>query len=114
MTALRKVENVLFEVVELPEKGRGVITHCLIKNGDIFLRCDALLVDENDLTESSKLKKYLFDKSYKESYLCCGIGAFFNSDLNANIRGLVKDNVIEFTALRDIEAGEELSMCYLP
>ena len=101
------------EVRDSPLHGLGVFARIDLPKGSIIERCFYLVIDDDDLQEINRLNDYLFTSpDQKTDYLCVlGCGMIYNHGAPANAEWQIAgdDNrFVEFTALTDIKAGDEI------
>jgi len=102
----------VLEVRRAPGKGRGVFARVDIPEGTIVERVPLLIVDADEL-EDSGLMDYVFIWSKKTVAIALGYGSIYNHSFVPNARyydGPGRTKV--FMALRDIQAGEEITVNY--
>lgn len=97
------------------EKGRGVFTSAPILSGDLVERCEALVLKHP--RRGSTLDHYVF-RHGAVSLLALGNGSLYNHSARPNcvfttFSGNGRAFVL-FHAVRDIAAGEELTINYGP
>ncbi len=105
-------------IVNHPEKGRCV--HCAedIPLGAVIEICPLIILAEKDskLIHQTRLHDYYFiwDEALNTTALALGYGSLYNhsSTANAELESLMDTNEIRFTALRNIPAGEEITINY--
>ncbi len=117
----------LLKVVNFDGKGRGVIAMEDIKKGEMIERSPVLVLPEGDRpnTDESILFTYVFmwEKGTTEEDLYkrkgrAGVTLGFTSlcnhsnTPNADFDRLIDEQILELFALRDIKAGEELTIDY--
>lgn len=98
--------------------GRGVFALAPIKKGEVIEACPVIPLakgDEKKLTETV-LDKYMFawGEGLEECCICLGYGSLYNHSSTPNaVACRVHDRTeIEFVALRDIAAGEQILTDY--
>lgn len=109
-------------------KGRGVVADEEYAEGDIVEVCPVIVLDEREwkLVHRTTLNDYVFSwpvegqsarlpmADWKGCCVCLGVGSLYNHASEANLSWKInraKQQII-FYALRDIEAGEELTHDY--
>jgi hypothetical protein len=114
----------LLEIRAIEGMGRGVFARAPIKAGTVVIRDYTLPVPEADIehTQKTVFKDYYFvsgeaDQDGAVAYLALGIASLLNHSGKApNVEqqwDLTKEGwVVEFTALRNIRAGEQLFFDY--
>jgi SET domain-containing protein len=108
-------------IMETEEKGRGVYTSIPISKGDIIESAPVIVFDDKDrqLLHKTLLHDYYFlwesegDQEY-EAAVALGYGSLYNhsKEPNTEFIPVFDEKVIEFVAIRDIEAGEEILIEY--
>ena len=102
-------------------KGRGVFTKKSIKAGKLFLRNETIALSPGDthFVESSILGRYIFGSDHRMdpfSYLAVGHGSLLNHSDDPNTEFRLSEGphgkMVVFTALRNIKAGEEITIDY--
>ncbi len=104
------------EVKWIKGKGRGVFARRLIREGEVIEKVPVIVlpleeVEEN--TDVGRLTQYIFTWSRRSVALALGYGSLYNHSYRPNARydDIGKQTKI-FTALRDIEPGEEITVNY--
>ena len=100
-------------VQDSPLHGLGVFACVDFAKDSVIERCFYLVIDDDDLQEINRLNDYLFTSpDVKSDYLCVlGYGMIYNHGMPPNAEWQIADDdnrFIEFTALRDIRAGDEI------
>ncbi len=108
-------------IMETETKGRGVFTSVPISKGDLIESAPIIVLDDKDRQAIHKthLHDYYFlweqgdDEEY-EAAIALGYGSLYNhsKEPNAEFIPVFNEYVIEFVAIRDIEAGEEILIEY--
>ena len=101
------------EVQDSPLHGLGVFACVDFAKDSVIERCFYLVIDDDDLQEINRLNDYLFTSpDVKSDYLCVlGYGMIYNHGMPPNAEWQIADDdnrFIEFTALHDIRAGDEI------
>ena len=96
-----------------PLHGLGVFACVDFAKDSVIERCFYLVIDDDDLQEINRLNDYLFTSpDVKSDYLCVlGYGMIYNHGMPPNAEWQIADDdnrFIEFTALHDIRAGDEV------
>lgn len=106
----------LIEVKRAPGKGRGVFARQFIAAGTVFERVPLLVIPAREIPDdpnASLLWSYIFEYGRGTVALALGFGSLYNHSYEPNARyddaGM---QIKEFTALRDIHAGEEITINY--
>ncbi len=96
--------------------GRGVFTAQPIPQDTTIELAPVILLDAADtaLIHDSRLHDYYFLWGEEGSAIALGYGSLYNhsSQPNADFEMEFEDELIRFFAARDIEAGEEILICY--
>lgn len=102
------------EIKNIPGKGRGIITTKPIKEGEVVRISDCIPVTDRDCNPHSVIRSYWFiDKSGREFLIALDWTSFMNHDDNANVDYRpINATQIKFVAIRNINAGEELTINY--
>ena len=100
-------------VQDSPLHGLGVFACVDFAKNSLIERCFYLVIDDDDLQEINRLNDYLFTSpDVKSDYLCVlGCGMIYNHGTPPNAEWQIADDdnrFIEFTALQDIRAGDEI------
>lgn len=105
-------------VARTPDRGRAVFTSKKIKKGTVIEIAPMIVFGESDrnLINDTYLYEYYFEwgKSGRKGALALGFGSLYNHSYSPNAR-YIPDfdlNVLEFEAIRDIKAGEEITVNY--
>ncbi len=100
------------EVRRIPGKGRGVFARVMIPKGTIFETVPMLVCKQDDIIGST-LMDYVYAWGVETVGLALGYGSLYNHSFKPNARydDLAQQRK-EFTSLRDIEAGEEVTINY--
>lgn len=95
-------------------RGRGVFALQPFREGEVVERCPAVLVDDDDV--DGRARDYVFGAQQSGKVLLVfGYAMLYNHSQQPNMYHRNAGRLtIEFVALRDIEAGEELTHDYGP
>lgn len=116
LTASRKI---CIGVSGMPDAGRGVFAVEKIAAGELIEQCPVVALE--DPKDRSRLRKtglvnyyFLWGEKRDHAAICLGWGAVYNHSFtpNARFEKFIDDRRMDFTALRDIEAGEEILVNY--
>lgn len=113
ITEIRQPNNLYLKWID-DIKGWGVFTDSVIHKNDVVEVCYCII----DNYETSALKDYVFSVNGNTMDVChcLGYGAIYNHSYDNNIiwEAIHYESyiLIEFTAARDIEIGEELCHNY--
>lgn len=101
---------------ELPDAGRGVFARISLAINEVIEVCPVIEVSLDDAAnndERGKLTNYFF---YFGDGLAMvlGFGSLYNHSYNANATYIKRpeDGVVEFRAITDIPAGQEITVNY--
>lgn len=106
----------LIEVKRVPQKGRGVFARQFIPAGSVFERVPVIVLPSEEVleyTDDSVLANYVFDWGNGTVALALGFGSIYNHSYQPNAR--YDDEGLQtkiFTALCDIQAGQEITVNY--
>lgn len=116
MTKIKSPKNLYIANSQVPEAGRGVFTSVSIKENEIIETCPVLVLPRKDYPQVKKtiLRNYYFLWGKSTSAICFGYGSFFNHSYapNATYKKKIKNQTIEFIALKNIEKDEEITVNY--
>jgi SET domain-containing protein len=109
-------QSKLIKAKKIPNKGRGVFAVKKIKKGTEFERVPVIILPPQDVfgtTRTSKLADYVFEWNDDQMALALGYGSLYNHSFRPNSQYLMEDDDTQvYVALRDIEAGEEITINY--
>jgi SET domain-containing protein len=93
-------------------RGRGVFAVRSFKEGEVVETCPAVSVPDDDV--DGLVRDYVFSAMHRgKVLLVLGYGMLYNHSAEPNVFTRSGGRLlIEFVALRDIEAGEELTHDY--
>ena len=104
------------EVKRVKGKGRGVFARRLIRQGEIIERVPMLVLTAEEFEDrlaGTSLANYCFAWSRGTMALALGYGSLYNHSFRPNARyDDVGPQTKEFTAMRDIAPGEEITVNY--
>ena len=101
-------------VKQVPGKGLGVFAVCEIAEEELIERCPVLVMSKSDVWQvDSLLSRYVFSWGKGKVALALGYGSLYNHSFrpNAYHQDLGR-RCKQFRALRDIAAGEEITINY--
>ena len=106
------VQSDYIEVRYVKGKGRGVFARRPIPAGTEFEKVPLIIVDW-DTIQDSELAHYVYTWTDKTVAVALGYGSMYNHSFEPNARydDLHRRTKV-YTALRDIEAGEEVTINY--
>lgn len=106
----------MIEVRRSPGRGRGVFARRFIAKGTIIERVPMIVFPEKELETDegfSTLYHYCFEWGKGTVALAMGYGSIYNHSYAPNARyDDLPQRTKEFTALKDIQAGEEITISY--
>jgi SET domain-containing protein len=104
------------EVKRTKGKGRGVFARRLIRKGELIEKVPMLVLPVEEFHDGlgkTSLANYCFNWKEGTVALALGYGSLYNHSYRPNARyDDVWPQTKEFTALRDIEPGEEITVNY--
>ena len=101
------------------DAGRGVFASERITNGSLIEQCPVVALE--DVKDRARLRKtglvnyyFLWGDKRDRAAICLGWGSVYNHSFTPNARyeKVMEDSRMDFYALRDIEAGEEIVVNY--
>lgn len=108
--------STMIEVKRAKGKGRGVYASVAIPAGTVFERAPLLVMSEKEALAheySHILPAYVFEYGKGKVALALGFGSLYNHSYAPNARyDDAGSQVKEYRALRDIKAGEEITINY--
>lgn len=105
-------------VAQLPGKGRGVVAFRDFSAGALIERPPVIVISRDDvrLIRQTRLVSYYFEwgDDCDQAAIALGYGSLYNHSYTPNARYVFRESeeCLEFIALRDIEAGEEITINY--
>jgi len=106
----------LIEVKQVPGKGRGVFATVPIPEGSEVERVPVLVMPAEDVlngTTGALIQQYVFEWGRDTVALALGFGSMYNHSFTPNARyDDVGRQTKVYTAVRDIQAGEEITINY--
>lgn len=113
------MSDVRLYIGETAGKGRGVFTHTNIPADSIIETSPVIVMNNNDrqLLDQTLLHDYIFEWQPDGQNLCCmalGWVPIYNHSYTSNCEYFMvyEDQSIYIQTIRDIEAGEELTINY--
>lgn len=100
--------------------GRGVFAAHKIKKGETIEQCPIILIKEKEVhsLRETELRNYYFmwgdDPKHHKAAIALGFGSLYNHSYspNATYRKHIEEQYLEFIALRNISADEEITVNY--
>lgn len=109
--ALKQTDAI--EVKRVKGKGRGVFARRPIAAGEVIERVPVVVIPYGENEENSGLAPYFFTWGEGTVAMALGYGSLYNHSYRPNARyDDVGSQTKVFTALRDIRAGEEITVNY--
>lgn len=106
----------LIEVRRVSKKGRGVFARRRIPKGTVIERVPLIVVPIGEVfgqAQRSKLADYVFKWTRDAVVIALGYGSLYNHSYQPNARFYDEGHLTQvFTAIRDIQAGEEITVNY--
>ena len=106
----------LIKVRKTGKKGRGVFAVTRIPKDTEIERVPVIVLPAQDIfghTRTSKLADYVFNWKKDKMALALGYGSLYNHSFKPNAQYFVENqDTMSYMALRDIEAGEEVTINY--
>ncbi len=105
-------------VVKIPGKGRGVRAGRRFVRDEVIERAPVVVLSATDweIASQTDVSRYCFSwgRGGLQAAIALGIGSLFNHSYapNAFARPRAQERLMEFVALRDIEANEEITINY--
>jgi SET domain-containing protein len=102
------------EVKQVRGKGRGVFARRPIEAGEVIETCPVLVLPAGSVEDfSAGVGAYVFEWGRGKLALALGYGSLYNHSYRPNARYEdLGDRTKLFTAIRDIAAGEEITVNY--
>ncbi len=102
------------EIRRVRGKGRGVFARRPIEEGEVIETCPVLILPASSIEDfSDGLGAYVFEWGRGRLALALGYGSLYNHSYRPNARYAdLADRTKLFTAIRDIAAGEEITVNY--
>lgn len=113
---MQRIPGIYF--ADSPLGGRGVFTAVQIPEGSLIELCPVIVLPKEELPviHGTRLHDYYFLWGEKQNQcaIALGFGSLYNHAINSNARYELNlsENIIEIFAVRDIEAGEEITVNY--
>jgi len=106
----------LIEVQKIPAKGRGIFATDFIPDGTVFERAPVLVMPAKEINvdqEDTVLSHYMFAWGKNTVAIALGFGSLYNHSYSPNARYEdVSGQMKNYIAIRDIQAGEEVTINY--
>ncbi len=100
------------------ERGRGVFTAIDIREGDVIEICPVIPIPKSELPVIHKtiLHDYYFlwGEKMDECAIALGFGSLYNHEIHPNANFILdfENDTIDIVAIKDISAGEEITLNY--
>ena len=118
MTHLKTSDKIYLSRSKIPNAGRGVFASINIKKGETIESCPVIEVplhDVSNLTESVLITYfYYLGKNKDRVLITLGFGSIYNHTYspNATYKERLKDEIIDFVAIKDIKKDDEITVNY--
>jgi hypothetical protein len=105
-------------IVAVPGKGRGIVAGRRFSHGEVVDSDPVVVIPATQwkTVEDTVLGRFSFiwDETKGSAAVALGRGSLFNHSYSPNVASdkQVRKRLIVFTALRDIEVGEEMTLNY--
>lgn len=102
-------------IKKVPGKGRGVFARKAIKKGELIEHTPLLIVPVEALVdglENEFLGQYYYWRSERHIAIALGYGSLYNHSWKPKATFRLGKASIKYFALRDIKAGEEITINY--
>jgi hypothetical protein len=113
---MQRIEGIY--IMETEDRGRGVFTSVDISEGSLIEVCPIIRIPKRELPIIHKtvLHDYYFlwGEDLEDCAIALGYGSMYNHMLypNANFILDLENNTIDIEAIKDISAGEEITINY--
>jgi len=101
---------------QISQAGRGVFSKELIRRDELIEECPVLIVPRKDypVLKRTILHNYYFMWGKVTCGICLGFGSLYNHSYkpNATYKKNIKNHIIRFVAIKDIQKGEEITVNY--
>lgn len=101
---------------QISQAGRGVFSKELIRKDELIEECPVLIVPRKDypVLKRTILHNYYFMWGKVTCGICLGFGSLYNHSYkpNATYKKNIKNHIIRFVAIKDIQKGEEITVNY--
>lgn len=120
MTHLTTSDKIYVSKSRIPNSGRGVFARTDIKKGEVIESCPVIEVPPNDVSNlaDSILITYFYylGKNKDRVFITLGFGSIYNHTYkpNAAYKAQLKDERINFVAIKDIKKDDEITVNYSP
>jgi SET domain-containing protein len=118
MDDLHPSKKIVLASSKIPHAGRGVFASQAIHKGEIIEVCPVIVVSPNDVVhlKQTDLHNYYFSWGIKKETVAItlGFGSLYNHSYtpNAQYKKKEQEHLVEFSALRNINIGEEITTNY--
>ena len=118
MTSERIGRASTIAVADCSPKGRGVVALMPFREGELIERVPVIVIPHAQLEylEKTVLSYYAFSwgPGLNDGAIASGLGCFYNHSFepNADYVKRMEERIIEFIAIRDIDANEEITVNY--
>jgi SET domain-containing protein len=118
MSVHAELSQTAIAVAHLPGKGRGVVARRNFAAGQTIERSPVIAVSRDDVARirQTRLAQYYFEwgEDCQQGAIALGCGSLYNHSYTPNARYefVEAEECLEFIALCDIAAGEEITINY--
>ena len=106
----------MISIRQVPSKGRGVFAQKPFAKDEMIEHAPVIVLPthQEQFLDQTVLKDYYYAWDQATSAVALGFGSLYNHSYTPNARYVRKyaEAIIEFTALRPIEADEEITVNY--
>lgn len=115
-TQISPSDKIYLSDSSITNAGRGVFARVAIKKGEVIERCPVFVLPRKDypVLKKTALRDYYFMWGKTTVAICFGYGSLYNHSYtpNATYKKLIKEQTIEFVAIKDIKKDEEITANY--
>lgn len=116
MKSVKTSDKIYISESEIENSGRGVFALREIKKGELIETCPYIEISTSDslVKMGTELLTYLIFFGKDKAALPLGFGAIYNHSTTPNAKYKInsKQNIIEFTALKNINKNAEITFDY--
>ena len=118
MSSDRTASASMIAIADCRPKGRGVVALRAFREGELIERAHIVLIPHAQLEHLEKtiLSYYAFSwgPELNDGAIATGLGCFYNHSFqpNADYIKRMEETIIDFVAIRDIAANEEITVNY--
>ncbi len=116
MATLKPSFKIYTATSHISKAGRGVFAAVDIKKGQTIEQCPVFVLPRKDYPtlKQTTMRDYYFMWGKTTVGVCFGFGSLYNHSYQANAtyKKLIKEQIIEFIAIKDIKQDEEITVNY--